>query len=171
MRSMVALNIRPGRLISEVLEAMSASNRRTELFVSRVYAEKVRNLFNYGMNACNDQALVENCIEELFLQIDGRPDLLLESGSIDGNLFKIFRRLLIKNISSTNKTSTSHIRENLFSSAPQITQGITSLQREALFLKFRSGLSYCEVAKVLDLTTGQLRSQASKAVDVLLDKK
>jgi DNA-directed RNA polymerase specialized sigma24 family protein len=168
---MVALNIRPGKLISEVLEAMSASNRRTEVFVSQVYAEKVRHLFNYGMNACNDQTLVENCIEELFLLIDGRPDLLLESGSIDGNLFKIFRRLLIKNISSTNKTATSHIRENLFSSAPQITQGITSLQREALFLKFRSGLSYCEVAKVLDLTTGQLQSQASKAVDVLLDKK
>ena len=116
------------------------------------------------MNACNDPALVENCIEELFLHIDGRSDLLRESGSIDGNLFKIFRRLLVKNISSTTSI------ENLFSSATQITQGITSLQREALFLKFQRRLSYREVANVMDLTIEQLRSQVSKAVDVLLHR-
>jgi DNA-directed RNA polymerase specialized sigma24 family protein len=167
---MVALNIRPGRIISEVLDTMSASNRRAEVLVLRVYREKVHHLFNYGMTACNDQTLVKNCIEQLFLHIDGQPDLLLDSGSIDSNLFKIFRRLLIKQIEYPKKTSTSNNRENLFSSAPQTTRGISSLQREALFLKFRIGLSYGEVAKVLDLSTGQLQSQVSKAVDVLLDE-
>ena len=51
-----------------------------------------------------------------------------------------------------------------------MTQGLTSLQREALFLKFQRGLSYREVANVMDLTIEQLRSQISKAVDVLLHK-
>ena len=169
MRSMVALNIRPRRFISEVLDATSASNRRSEVLALKVYAEKVNHLFNYGMSACNDQTLVKNCIEQLFLHIDGRSDLLLDSGSIDGNLFKLFRRLLVKHVAHPKKTSTSNIRENLFLSTPGVTQGITSLQREALFLKFRIGLSYREVAGVLDLTTGQLRRQVSKAVDVLLD--
>ena len=48
------------------------------------------------MNACDDQALVKNCIVELFLLIGGRPDLLQEGESIDTNLFKMFRRLLIQ---------------------------------------------------------------------------
>jgi len=167
---MVELNIRPGRIISEVLDAISVSNRRTKVLVLRVYAEKVHHLFNYGMNACNDQTLVENCIEELFLHIEDRPDLRLDSGSIDGNLFKIFRRLLIKHTATAKKRSTSGICENLFSTPRPMTQRITNLQREALFLKFRSGLSYREVASVLDLTSSQLLNQVSKAVDILLDK-
>jgi DNA-directed RNA polymerase specialized sigma24 family protein len=167
---MVALNIRPGRIISEVLDAISVSNRRTKVLVFRVYAEKVHHLFNYGMNACNDQTLVENCIEELFLHIEGRPDLRLDSGSIDGHLFKIFRRLLIKHTATRKRGSMSETCENLFSTARPMTQRITNLQREALFLKFRSGLSYREVARVLDLTSSQLLNQVSKAVDVLLDK-
>ena len=51
-----------------------------------------------------------------------------------------------------------------------MTQGLTSLQREALFLKFQRRLSYREVANVMDITIEQLRSQISKAVDVLLHR-
>ena len=51
-----------------------------------------------------------------------------------------------------------------------MTRGLTSLQREAVFLKFQRGLTYREVAIVMDITMEQLRSQISKAVDVLLHR-
>jgi DNA-directed RNA polymerase specialized sigma24 family protein len=171
MRSMVALNIRSGRVISEVLGAMSASNHGTKVLVLRVYAKRVHHLFNYGMNACDDQVLVKNCIEELFSRIGGRPDLLQDEGSVDTNLFKMFRRLLIRHIASLKRKPTSDIRENFFSFEPSMMRGLTSLQREALFLKFRGGLNYREIASVLDVTIDQLQTQISKAVDVLLHKK
>ena len=168
---MVALNIRSGGVISEVLGAMSAQNHGAKVLDLQVYAEKVHHLFNYGMNACDDQVVVKNCIEELFSCISGRPDLLQGDGSVDTNLFQIFRRLLIQHIATRKKKSTAEIRENLFYSELPMMQGLSSLQREALFLKFKGGLSYREVASVLEVTIDQLRGQMSKAVDVLLHKK
>jgi len=160
---MVALNIRSRNAITEVLDAMiRTSDHETDVLVSRLYAEHIHNLFNYGMNACDDQALVKNCIVELFLLIGGRSDLLREGASVDSSLFKMFRRLLMV----TSRTSI----ENFFSAETQMTQGLTSLQREALFLKFQRRLSYREVANVMDITIEQLRCQISKAVDVLLHR-
>jgi hypothetical protein len=163
---MVALDIRSRNAITEVLDAVvKTSDHEADVLVSRLYAEHIHNLFNYGMNACDDQALVKNCIVELFLIIGGRSDLLREGVSVDSSLVKMFRRLLMQEI-VTSGTSI----ENLFSVETQMTQGLTSLQREALFLKFQRGLSYREVANVMDITIEQLRSQISKAIDVLLHR-
>jgi DNA-directed RNA polymerase specialized sigma24 family protein len=168
MQSMVALNVRSRSVTTEVLDAMTSvlKNRGADLLVSQVYAEKVHDLFNYGMNACDDQALVKNCIIELFLLVGVRPDLLQEGESIDASVFKIFRRLLIQQID----TPVSDNHKSLFSAETQMTQRLTCLQREALFLKFQRRLSYRDVANILDLTIEQLRGQISKAVDILLHK-
>lgn len=171
MRSMVALNIRSGSVITEVLGSMmSASKHGAGVLVSHVYAEKVHHLFNYGMNAWDDQALVKNCIVELFSLIVSRPDLVQEGGSVDTYIFKMFRRLLIRQIDASTEMSNSVIHENFFSAEPPISQGLTSLQREALFLKFQRSLTYREVANVMDITIEQLRSEISKAVDLLLHR-
>ena len=173
MQSMVALNIRSRSVTTEVLDAMTSASKNCgpNLLVSQVYAEQVHDLFNYGMNACDDQALVKNCIVELFLRVGSRPDLLQEGESVDTNVFKMFRRLLIQQIASRGERSISDIHKNLFSAETQMTQGLTSLQLEALFLKFQRRLTYREVANIMDLTIEQLRSQISKAVDILLHKK
>ena len=163
---MVALDIRSRNAITEVLDAVvRRSDHEAGDLVSRLYAEHVHNLFNYGMNACDDQALVKNCIVQLFLLIGDRSDLLREAASADSRLFKTFRRLLMQKI-VTSRTGI----EIFFSIETQMTQGLTSLQREALFLKFQRRLSYREVATVMDITIEQLRSQISKAVDVLLHR-
>ena len=167
---MVALDIRSRNVTTEVLDAViRTSDHEADVLVSRLYAEHIHNLFNYGMNACDDQALVKNCIVELFLLIGGRPDLLREGESVDSNLFKMFRRLLIQQIVTSRKVKFD-IHENFFSAETQMTQGLTSLQREALFLKFQRRLTYREVANIMDITIEQLRSQISKAVDLLLHR-
>ena len=172
MQSMVALNIRSRNVTTEVLEAMTTASkhRGADLLVSQVYTQRVHDLFNYGMNACDDHALVKNCIVELFVGVAGRPDLL-EGESVDTNVFKMFRRLLIQQIASRGERSRSDLHKNLFSADTQMIQGLTSLQLEALFLKFQRKLSYREVATIMDLTIEQLRSQISKAVDILVHNK
>ena len=169
---MIALNIHSRNTTTEVLGTMiRTSNRETDVLVSRLYCEHVHPLFNYGMNACDDQALVKNCIVELFLLVGVRPDLVHEGESVDTCVFKMFRRLLIQQIAASRQRSISFIHDNFFSATTQITQGLTSLQREALFLKFQRRLSYREVANVMDITIEQLRGQISKAVDLLLHPK
>ena len=173
MQSMVALNIRSRSVTTEVLDAMTRASKNcgADLLVSQVYAEQVYDLFNYGMNACDNQALVKNCIVELFLFVGGRPDLVQERESGNTNVFKMFRRLLIQQIASRDERSCSDIHKNIFSAETEMTQGLTSLQREALFLKFQRRLTYREVASIMDLTIEQLRGQISKAVDILINKK
>jgi hypothetical protein len=173
MQSMVALNILSRSVTTEVLEAMTSVSKNcgADLLVSRIYAEKVNDLFNYGMNACDDQALVKNCIVELFLFVNGQPDLLQRGESVDNDVFKMFRRLLVEKMTSRDQRPISNSRKDLFSHETQITQGLTSLQREALFLKFQRGLTYREVATIMELTIEELRSQISKAVDILLRRK
>ena len=173
MQSMVALNIRSRSVTTEVLDAMTSASKKfgTDLLVSQVYAEQVYDLFNYGMNARDDQALVKNCIVELFLRIRSRPELVQERESGNINVFKMFRQLLIQQIAAQDERLCSDIHKNFFSAETQMTQGLTSLQREALFLKFQRRLTYREVASIMDLTIEQLRGQISKAVDILLHKK
>jgi DNA-directed RNA polymerase specialized sigma24 family protein len=173
MQSMIALNIRSRSVTTEVLDAMTSASKNfgTDLLVSQVYAEHVYDLFNYGMNACDNQALVKNCIVELFLFVGGRPNLVQERESGNTNVFKMFRRLLIQQMASRGERSCSDIHKSLFSAENQMTQGLTSLQREALFLKFQRRLTYREVASIMDLTIEQLRGQISKAVDILLYNK
>jgi len=173
MQSMVALNIRPGSVSTEVLDAMTSATKNYDANppVSQLYTEQASDLFNYGMNACDDQTLVKNCIVELFLLVGRRPDLLQQGEWGHSNLFKMFRRLLIQQIDSLEERSISDVHKNFFSVETAMTQGLTSLQREALFLKFQRRLTYREVANIMDLTIEQLRSQISRAVDVLLNKK
>ncbi len=168
---MVALNMQPRGGAMEMRGAMvRRPDHESEILVSQLYAEHVPHLFNYGMNACDDQALVKNCIVELFLLVSGRPDLAQERGFITSTLFKIFRRLLIQELATSRGRSISFIHENLFSAETQMAEGLTSLQREALFLKFQRRLPYREVANVMDITIEQLRSQISKAADILLHR-
>jgi len=171
MQSIVVLNILSRSVTSEMLDAMTSAPKsyRANLPVSQVYTEQVHSLFNYGMNACDDQILVKNSIVELFLLVGRRPDLLQEGESVDSNLFKMFRRLLIQQIASQGERSISDIHKNLFSAETLTTQGLTGLQREALFLKFERRLTYREVANILDLAIEQLRGQISKAIDILLN--
>ena len=168
---MVTLSTRSRNATTDVLGAITrTSNHEAAVLVSQLYAEHVHQLFNYGMNACADQALVKNCIVELFLLVGVRPDLVQEGGSVDTSVFKMFRRLLIQQIATSRQRSICFIHDNFFSAETQLTQGLTSLQREALFLKFQRGLTYREAANVMDLTIEQLRRQIWKAVDLLLHR-
>jgi len=168
---MVALDIRSRNATTELLDAMiRTSDHEADVLVLQLYREHIHHLFNYGMNACDDQALVKNCIVELFLLVGSRPELMQEVWSFDTNVFKMFRRLLIQQIAASRGRSSSGIHENFFWAETQVTKGLTSLQREALFLKFHRRLTYREVANVMDVTIEELRSQISKAVEVLLHR-
>jgi hypothetical protein len=125
--------------------------------VSKVYAEQIQFLFNYGMNACEDAVSVKHCIAQCFLQIGARPELRTEDELVVINIFKVFRRLL-----------TQQKGMDLFQKETETMRGLTNLQREALFLKFQCRLTYRDVADIMHLPIEQLRGHISKAMGILL---
>ena|SRR5688572_26661507 len=150
-RSIVSERVAPKSIIED---------HRTDVAISKAYAEYVQHLFNYGMNACNDRVLAKNCIVQCFLLVGTQPEILAEDESVVTNIFKVFRRLLIQETNLLSQPAQS-----------ESTHELTSLQQEALFLKFHCRLTYREVAKIMDLQIEQLRSLISKTVGVFVREK
>ena len=139
---------------------VGSTNARAALSISKVYKQHVHDLYNYGMNACNDSVLVKNCIEQCFLFMGDRPQLLEKDQPVVINVFKTVRRFLIQEKET-----------DLFTSKTEMTLELSSIQQEALFLKFQRSLSYREVAIIMDLPIEQLRRQISNAFGILIKAK
>src|SRR5688572_9746689 len=88
-------------------ETRDTDNQRdNELSFFRLYKRHVHPLFNYGMHACNDPELVKDCLQELFIRARDQREVRSVDGSVKANLFKIFRELLIQEVSVRRGQST-----------------------------------------------------------------
>ena len=168
---MTALNISLKNITGGATEALAGATDCREELVSHAYAGQVRHLFNYGMNACGDERLVKNCISEVFLLIAERPKALGDGKFVEVNILKMFRRHLIRRVAFVGEDTISDVSKHLFPATLRTTNGLTNIQREALFLKLQRGFSYYQVATVMDLLPEQVHNEISSAADILLHQK
>lgn len=134
----------------------------------KTYFEK---LYNYGRKFTADTGLIEDCIQEVFLDIWKKKEKLSEIDSLNSYLFASFRYILLKKLKAVRHIAVAEpfAEEPDFYIEQKIIAGetdkamqqkiqaaintLTPRQREAIFLRFYEGLSYEEVAAVLDITT------------------
>ncbi len=154
----------------------------------KLYANK---LYNYGSKFTNDQDLIKECIQELFVTLWTRRAFLSEPPSVRNYVFKAFRLSLFKKAHMLQKQvrykETEHytfhasisIEEEIISgednaalqSRLQATlEQLTARQREAIFLKFYEGLNYEEIAEVMDISVKGAYKVMARAIDALKDK-
>lgn len=160
-----------------------------ELAFSVLYNKYVQRLYNYGVHACKDSALVKDCIQEMFILLWEKRERLTDVTSVNFYLFKSFRRLLMKRLTLRRKLliSLTEIKDPSFAFLPsledsiideesererskklkQSIQALTKRQREAIFLRFFNQLSYAEVAAVMELNVDSVYNIISKAIDSL----
>ncbi len=160
-----------------------------ELAFSVLYKRYVNRLFNYGMHSCKDKDLVKDCLQELFARLWSKRETLGVAGSVNYYLFKSFRRLLIGKMIANRKfklpfqgkpssifefipPSEDFIIENEENSLrlellKSSINALSKRQREAIFLKFFSELSYHEVSSIMELRVDSVYNLISKAIDVL----
>ena len=160
-----------------------------ELAFSVLYRRHVQRLYNYGMHACGDKELVNDCLQELFARLWDRRGTLGTAGSVNYYLFKSFRRILIRRIVSGKRfTSPSNSQsDTVFEFIPSYEehlteaetrlqrhenlthaiQSLTKRQREAVFLKFFNEMSYQEVAAIMEVQVDSLYNLISKAIETL----
>jgi DNA-directed RNA polymerase specialized sigma24 family protein len=134
------------------------------------------------MHACNDHALVMDCLLELFIRAREEPDV---PKSVKAYLFKSFRQLLIQKVSGRRRLTTAFTNtfespfefmpcaENLLTTRHGYgieKKGTTQLnywQQEAIFLKFYGIFSYAEIADIMDLKVESVYNLVSNAVENL----
>lgn len=139
---------------------------------SLLYKEYFKRLFNYGFKFCQDRELIEDSIQEVFLDLWQKRERLHTIEAPQAYIFTAFRYCLFKKLKQhakivyeediPEKAEVSFSQEQIIIQKEQtcednekITAAIntlTSRQHEAIYLRFFENLSYEDVAKVLKIS-------------------
>jgi RNA polymerase sigma factor (sigma-70 family) len=141
-------------------------------------------LFNYGCKITSDNDLVEDCIQELFLEIwrsNGKADIL----SMRAYIFKAFKFKLVRLITKNNKVQSYTAVEHAFELSHEnfiIDKEISAIkkekilaaleelsprQKEIIYLKFYQDLSYEEVSEIMQINYQAARNLIYQAIKLM----
>lgn len=157
----------------------------TESFVS-LFRNYYGDLFNYGCKITDDHTLIEDCIQDLFIDLwrtNGRADIV----SLKAYFFSAFKFKLARAIAKVNKTRklNSSLAENDFEISHELfmindqedqllknrvynaIKELSPRQKEIIYLKFHEGLSYEEVSEIMGLSYQASRNLIYQAIKVL----
>jgi RNA polymerase sigma-70 factor (ECF subfamily) len=140
---------------------------------NHLYRKYVPSLFNFGCQFTQDQACVQDCIQNLFIDLRRRRERLGEVQSIKSYLYKsLYHELLRKlekdkkmiwqedgvdekyfgvEMSVEEKMITHELSEEIRMQLEQLLNGLTVRQKKAMLLFYAEGFSYAEVAEAMDL--------------------
>ena len=160
-----------------------------ELAYAQLYKCYFSELYNYGVKLCRQPDFVKDCIHDLFIDLWKQRKKPPRVTTIKPYLLKALRNIILKaqvRKSRWQAVSASYTFEIEPSAEAimidrQISQEqqqqlyealntLTQRQREAVFLKFYSQLSYEEVANVLGISTKATYKLMARAIALLREQ-
>ena len=152
----------------------SSFKRGDKEALSVIYRTYIRTLYNYGTRLTHDDGLVEDCIQDLFIEIWRNRAHLSDTDSIKYYLFRALRRKIARRCNQLNKhvqpgqlpgeyegeavapyESEWVLEEAASARKEHLQKAITHLtkrQKEILFLRYYENLSHQEIASIMVLT-------------------
>lgn len=144
-----------------------------EMAFNYIYRTHAASLFGFGCQISRDQGLVQDCIQNLFIGLRRKRGSLSEVKSIKAYLFKCLQRDLVRELNKKSgpKYSADLMEGDSFQIEvsfetkliQQEQEGekramirdalnqLTVRQRQALLLLYEEGMSYKEIAEVMEL--------------------
>lgn len=179
------------------VDVWNAFNKGDEFAFNYIYRRYVTVLFNYGCQLCKDQSHIQDCIQNIFIDLRRKRGGLSEVQSIKSYLFKILYRELIRKTNKGKETVTkdSETNNNYFSiefsqetkiiqqenqaEKSQLIQAalnkLTIRQRQAILLLYEEGMSYKEISVAMELnevkSARKVVYRALSTLKSLLEKK
>ena len=157
-----------------------------------IYERNIKILANYGKRICSDDEMVKDAIQDLFIDLWRSKANLQTTESIKFYLIKAYRRNLIKKIVASKKLEThddthgayngqfelSHeisiieaeLVEEMLGQLNSSLNGLPSRQKEALFLRFYTGLNYTEISRIMEVNQQSAYNMVFRALEVLREK-
>ncbi len=152
-----------------------------------IYTNHVQSLYRFGCHFTHDEELVKDCIHDVYIELAKYRSGLGSTNNIKLYLFKSLKRKIIKSIDSGGIFSSldlEHLPFNYTISAEdeqveieseqirlkQLDKAISNLsprQKEAIYLKFVSDLSYEELGKVMQLNYQSARNLVFRGLEKL----
>ncbi|MDJ1502727.1 sigma-70 family RNA polymerase sigma factor [Xanthocytophaga agilis] len=155
---------------------------------TELYNTYVQTLYNYGKRFTPDKALIEDSIQDLFIELWNKKDHLSDTDSPKYFLMKSLRNKMLRKLEREHKYILNNLSEDYdfevelsyeFSlvteqasieqrqQLQQALQQLTKRQREVIFLKFYENLSYEEIASLMAIELRSVYNLVSKAIDVI----
>lgn len=154
-----------------------------------IFSSNVKVLYAYGEKITRDKALVQDCIQDLFIDLWRRRESLGDTDSIKFYLFKSLRRSLLRKLAGEAK----FIRKNITDGEQAFTielsveetlileqfsedrikylsnalERLSNRQREVIYLKFYQKLSSQEIADTLGIDITSCYNLISRAIESL----
>lgn len=156
--------------------------------LSHIYYQHIQMLFRYGKKFTQDDDLIKDTIQDLFIDLIRTRNNLGETDNITFYLMVSFRRKLVKNLKKVKLNSdpveedelTTEIvysaeeelinKENLTQREEKVRKalaGITPKQREILYYKFSCEFDYEQICEIMELQYDSARKQVSRALKVM----
>jgi RNA polymerase sigma factor (sigma-70 family) len=159
----------------------------TEESFEIIYRTYVKPLYLYGSKFTNNKEFVLDCIQEVFVDLFIHRHNLGETNNIKLYLFISLKRKLIRSLrkvslvqsfpdyelpflSSYSNEEEVAEQESDISTINRLNEAMETLsprQKEAIYLRFVSGLRYDEICQILDLDYQSVRNLVHRALEKL----
>lgn len=159
-------------------------NGNEEAFIS-LFREYYSDLFNYGSKITTNHSLIEDCIQDLFIDI-WRQNSKTEIQSVRAYFFKALKFKIIRALSKSDKRISLKTGlpeefeisyENILISKQEneemkrrVLKSILELaprQREIIYLKFYHNLSYEEISEIMKINYQAARNLIYQSIKTL----
>lgn len=161
--------------------------------ITTVYKRYANDLFTYGLKIINDESLVKDCIQDIFLKLISSHRKLIIGSNIHIYLFKSLRNRLLDEIRSRTKkdeirrllnvskdnTFTDSIEKQIILDEERLLihheiknalNDLTGKQKEIIYLKYTKGLSYDEIALLLQIDKASARTLLYRTLKAVKEK-
>lgn len=150
-----------------------AFNKGNETAFNYIYRSYAHALFQYGRQFSKDEHILQDCIQNIFIDLRRKRGSLSEVHSIKAYLFKILQREVIRSVNRERGTAyttrgldeqffaveisheTKLIQDEYDAEKKQMVEKamnqLTVRQRQAVLLLYEEGMSYREIAEVMEL--------------------
>ena len=156
--------------------------------LEKIYLDHISLLIRYGRKFVANEQLVEDCVQDLFVELWKNREGLSETDSIKRYLMVAIRRKVIRQISKVQKTESSnpaedyefgaelaiedHLIDLEISEEQSIKlkaafENLSKRQKEAVYLKYYSGLDYEDICEVMDISYQSIRNLIFNALKSL----
>jgi len=176
----------PSNLIDDEAIWHSFKNGDKQAYAT-LYQRYFNVLFQYSLRITGDRELVKDCIHDLFITIWKNRENLSQPDSVRAYLLSAVQRKLRRQTTRLR----SHQNDIEAISAPQLSScreeqiiedqtllqqkhvvnkalnALTKRERQAVYLKFYSNLSYKEVADVMSIGVDSIYNLISKSIETL----
>lgn len=164
-----------------VWERFIKGDDQSLIYIYRKYADI---LYRYGRQFTARTEFIRDCIQELFYDLIDKRSNLSSAHSIKGYLFAALKRRIIRDIKKEEKlqfqeegfnfsfseTSFSiyhNLDERDYAIIQQKLNMLPVQQREVILLHFYEGLSYTEIAEIMNIKVRSARALTYRALEAL----